>query len=71
MQELMYNYYQDQLLKVCPYPVVVDAEDDALNNGPLKIKVSSDVAESKWLNLSPQAFLQIERVLIGLGVQDE
>jgi len=68
--EPKYNYYQHQLLNCCPFPVEVDPIDKHFDNGPLKIKIASDVGETKWLGIPASAFLQIERILIELGVQD-
>ena len=52
-----YNYYADQLLKVCPFPVE--------KNGIIRIQLTSEHGKTNYLNLTPYQFRIVEQVLLG------
>jgi len=52
------NYISNQLITVSPFPVGDE------QNGQFKIKLHSERGESKWLNITPQQFKQLEAVLL-------
>jgi hypothetical protein len=54
------NYINQELINVCPFPVQ--------NREFFKIQIKSDDGRStKWLNIKPAQFKQIENVLLGLS----
>ena len=58
------TYIEQQMLKAAPLPVLGGA------NGQIKIKITSENGSAtKWLNLTPQQFKMIERVLFGEEIQ--
>ena len=52
-----YNYYADQLLKVCPFPVE--------KNGIIRLQLSSEQGKTHYMDITPIQFRLIEKVLIG------
>jgi hypothetical protein len=52
-----YNYYADQLLKVCPFPVE--------KNGIIRLQLTSEHGKTNYLNLTPYQFRIVEQVLLG------
>lgn len=52
-----YNYYADQLLKVCPFPVE--------KNGIIRLQLTSEHGKTHYMNISPDQFRLIEKVLMG------
>jgi hypothetical protein len=52
-----YNYYADQLLKVCPFPVE--------KNGIIRLQLSSEQGKTNYMDITPTQFRLIEKVLMG------
>ena len=52
-----YNYYADQLLKVCPFPVE--------KNGIIRLQLSSEQGKTHYMDITPIQFRLIEKVLMG------
>lgn len=57
-KEALLNYIGAQTLKVCPFPVFGG------ENGQIKLKLHSECGDTNWLNISPEQFKIIERVLL-------
>lgn len=53
----MTNYYSNQLLKVCPFPVE--------QNGIIRLQLSSQQGKTNYMDITPDQFRLIERVLLG------
>lgn len=56
------EYIANELITVAPFPL---DEDSVAQNGIIKLKLHSERGESKWLNVTPDQFSLIERVLLG------
>lgn len=60
MDQATLNYIHQELINVCPLPVH--------EREFFKVQIKSDDGKStKWLNITPSQFRQIEQVLIGLS----
>ena len=57
-KETRLNYVGNQMIKVCPFPVFGG------ENGQIKLKLHSECGDSNWLNITPEQFKLIERVLL-------
>lgn len=52
------TYIEQQMETVCPFPI------DSDKNGIIRLKMQSERGSTNWLNLTPEAFREIEQVLI-------
>ena len=52
-----YKYISDQMLRVCPLPVE--------SNGIIKLQLTSEHGKTHYMNISPDQFRLIEKVLMG------
>lgn len=51
----IYNYIEKELFAACPMPPA--------DCGTLRIQMRSDHGSTKWLNVTPEEWKQIERIL--------
>ena len=56
------NYIETQFFKVAPFPLTEESQAEHLN-GQISIKVHSKRGQTNWLNISPDQFKQIEKLL--------
>jgi len=56
------TYTESQFFKVAPFPLNEESQADHLN-GQIRLKVHSKRGETNWLNISPDQFKQIEKLL--------
>lgn len=56
------NYIANEFITVAPFPL---GEDSLKENGQIMIKLHSERGETKWLNVTPDQFSLIERILLG------
>ena len=56
------TYIETQFFKVAPFPLNDESQADHLN-GQIKLKVRSRRGETNWLNITPDQFKQIEKLL--------
>ncbi len=56
------NYIETQFFKVAPFPLNEEHQTDQFN-GQIRLKVHSKRGETNWLNISPDQFKQIEKLL--------
>jgi len=56
------NYIANEMMVVAPFPL---NERSIVHNGQIKLKLYSERGQSKWLNISPEQFSLIEKVLTG------
>lgn len=52
------QYVEAQLMQVCPLPVN--------ECGIIRIQIISEKGKTKWMNITPDQFKQIENVLLGI-----
>ena len=56
------NYIEAQFFKVAPFPLNEESQAEHLN-GQIKLKVHSKRGETNWLNVTPEQFKLIEKIL--------
>ena len=56
------NYTEAQFFKVAPFPLNEESQADHFN-GQIRLKVHSKRGETNWLNITPDQFKQIEKLL--------
>ena len=59
INEKVLRYRDDEFEACCPLTVLGGL------NGQIKIQIVSERGKTKWLNISPEEFIGIERVLLG------
>ena len=61
------NYIVNEMIVVAPFPL---GEDSLKENGQIMIKLHSERGESKWLNVTPEQFSMIEKVLLDVPLKN-
>ena len=61
------NYIANEMMVVAPFPL---DEDSVAKNGIIKLKLHSERGESKWLNITPEQFSMIEKVLLDVPLKN-
>ena len=56
------NYIETQFFKVAPFPLNEESQAEHLN-GQIRLKVHSKRGETNWINITPEQFKQIEKLL--------
>jgi len=56
------NYVESQFFRVAPFPLNEESQSDHLN-GQIRLKAHSKRGETNWLNITPDQFKQIEKLL--------
>jgi len=56
------TYTETQFFKVAPFPLNDESQAEHLN-GQINLKVRSKRGETNWLNISPDQFREIEKLL--------
>lgn len=52
------NYIEHELMQVCPLPL------GHVENGQIKMQLTSDAGKTKWLNLTNEQFRQLEQIML-------
>lgn len=61
------NFIANEMMVVAPFPL---GEDSVKENGQIKLKLYSERGQSKWLNISPEQFSMIEKVLLDVPLKN-
>ena len=61
------NYIANEMMVVAPFPLDDDSDE---KNGIIKLKLHSERGESKWLNITPEQFSMIEKVLLDVPLKN-
>ena len=56
------DYIETQFFKVAPFPLNEKSQAEHLN-GQISIRVHSKRGETNWINITPDQFKQIEKLL--------
>jgi hypothetical protein len=60
MDQVTLNYISNELVRVCRFPVT--------DRKFFKIQIKSDDGHStKWINITPEQFRKLEKVLLGVS----